>query len=95
MREIVSRAGYALAVKVGDTIYVVGQVGRTEDLEVIHDPYEQFGAMCCYLRIVPEAALCTFDDIVEMTSYHVQIVRAHVRRSKTRCFRREAMSGLV
>lgn len=28
MREIVNRAGYAPAVKVGHTIYVVGQVGR-------------------------------------------------------------------
>ena len=45
MQEIVSRAGYAPAVKVGDTIYVVGQVGRTKDLKIVHDPLEQFRAM--------------------------------------------------
>lgn len=45
MQEIVSRAGYAHAVKVGDTIYVVGQVGRTKDLKIIHDPLEQFRAI--------------------------------------------------
>ncbi|WP_049731395.1 RidA family protein [Rhizobium ecuadorense] len=73
MQEIVSRAGYAPAVKVGDTIYVVGQVGRTKDLKVIHDPSEQFRAMWDNLRIVLEAAHCTFDDIVEMTSYHVKM----------------------
>ena len=73
MQEIVSRAGYAPAVKVGDTIYVVGQVGRTKDLKIIHDPSEQFRAMWDNLRIVLEAAHCTFDDIVEMTSYHVEM----------------------
>ena len=73
MQEIVSRAGYAPAVKVGDTIYVVGQVGRTKDLDIIHDPSEQFRAMWDNLRIVLEAAHCTFDDIVEMTSYHVEM----------------------
>ncbi|WP_309778721.1 RidA family protein [Agrobacterium sp. SORGH_AS_0440] len=73
MQEIVSRAGYAPAVKVGDTIYVVGQVGRTKDLDIIHDPSKQFRAMWDNLRIVLEAAHCTFDDIVEMTSYHVEM----------------------
>lgn len=73
MQEIVSRAGYAPAVKVGDTIYVVGQIGRTKDLKIIHDPLEQFRAMWDNLRIVLEAAHCTFDDIVEMTSYHVEM----------------------
>lgn len=66
MREIVARAGYVPAVKVGDTIYVVGQVGRTRDLQVIEDPQEQFGAMWENLRIVLEAADCTFDDVVEI-----------------------------
>jgi enamine deaminase RidA (YjgF/YER057c/UK114 family) len=73
MREIIARAGYAPAVKVGDTIYVVGQVGRTKDLQVIEDPQEQFRAMWNNLRIVLEAANCTFDDVVEMTSYHVEM----------------------
>ncbi|GGG22862.1 MULTISPECIES: RidA family protein [Rhizobium] len=73
MREIVDRAGYAPAVKVGATIYVVGQVGRTRDLQVIQDPREQFKAMWENLRIVLAAANCNFDDIVEMTSYHVEM----------------------
>lgn len=33
MREIVASAGYTPAVKIGDTIYVIGQVGRTKDLQ--------------------------------------------------------------
>lgn len=73
MREIVARAGYAPAVNVGDTIYVVGQVGRTKNLQVIKDPQEQFRAMWENLRIVLKAANCTFEDVVEMTSYHVEM----------------------
>ncbi|MBK1842086.1 RidA family protein [Azospirillum sp. YIM B02556] len=71
MRGIVERAGYAPAVKVGRTVYVVGQVGRTRELEVIPDPAEQFAAAWENLRVVLEAAGCTFDDVVDMTTYHV------------------------
>jgi enamine deaminase RidA (YjgF/YER057c/UK114 family) len=42
MQTIVERAGYAPAVKVGQTLYCAGQVGRTADLQVIEDPEEQF-----------------------------------------------------
>jgi len=58
---------------VGDTVYVVGQVGRTRDLQVIEEPQEQFRAMWENLRIVLGAANCTFNDVVEMTSYHVEM----------------------
>jgi hypothetical protein len=37
--EIVARAGYAPTV--GDTIYVVRQVGRTSNLQIIEDTYDQ------------------------------------------------------
>ncbi len=73
MREIVARAGYAPAVKVGATIYVVGQVGRNNDLQVITNPEQQFRAIWDNLRIVLGAANCSFDDVVEMTSYHVEM----------------------
>ncbi|VVE50860.1 hypothetical protein [Pandoraea anhela] len=42
MEQIVERAGYAPAVKVGATVFCAGQVGRTHELEVIHDPEAQF-----------------------------------------------------
>lgn len=40
---------------------------------MIEDPQEQFHAMWENLRIVLEAANCTFDDVVEVTSYHVEM----------------------
>ena len=71
MQPIVERAGYAPAVRVGKTIYCAGQVGRTATLEVIAEPEAQFVACWENLREVLAAAGCTFEDVVEMTTYHV------------------------
>ncbi len=75
MRAIVERAGYAPAVRVGEIVYVVGQVGRTPDLQVIDDPAEQFAAAWENVRIVLEAAGCGFADMVDVTTYHVGMAR--------------------
>ena len=75
MRSIVERAGYAPAVRVGEIVYVVGQVGRTADLQVIEDPAEQFAAAWENVRIVLEAAGCSFADMVDVTTYHVGMAR--------------------
>jgi enamine deaminase RidA (YjgF/YER057c/UK114 family) len=73
LKSIVERAGYAPAVRVGDTLYCAGQVGRTADLAVIEDPEHQFVAAWDNLRQVLEAGGCTFEDIVDMTTYHVNM----------------------
>ncbi|NBB09150.1 RidA family protein [Pseudomonas sp. SLFW] len=73
MTSLVERAGYAPAVSVGDTLYCAGQVGRTADLKVIDDPEQQFIAAWDNLRQVLEAGGCTFEDIVDMTTYHVNM----------------------
>lgn len=73
MQAIVERAGYVPAVKVGATVYCAGQVGRTPELEVIADPEAQFVACWENLRVVLAEAGCTFDDVVDMTTYHVRM----------------------
>ncbi|NVZ66349.1 RidA family protein [Pseudomonas gingeri] len=90
MRPIVERAGYAPAVKVGATLYCAGQVGRTAQLEVIADPEAQFVACWENLRLVLAAGGCTFDDVVEMTTYHVNMSQhmAVFREVKNRVFPR-------
>jgi len=75
MSNIVERAGYVPAVKVGSTVYCAGQIGRTPQLEVIHDPEQQFIACWENLRIVLAEAGCTFEDVVEMTTFHVEMSR--------------------
>ncbi len=73
MRLLYQQAGYAPAVKVGRTLYCAGQVGRTPDLKVIEDPQKQFLAAWHNLRLVLACGGCTFEDVVEMTTYHVDM----------------------
>ncbi|MBL0841462.1 RidA family protein [Pseudomonas mediterranea] len=75
MKLLCERAGYAPAVKVGKTLYCAGQVGRTPELSVIEDPEQQFLAAWDNLRLVLEAGGCGFEDVVEMTTYHVDMHR--------------------
>lgn len=75
MKLLAERAGYAPAVKVGKTLYCAGQVGRAADLTVIEDPELQFLAAWENLRIVLAAGGCGFEDVVEMTTYHLDMQR--------------------
>jgi enamine deaminase RidA (YjgF/YER057c/UK114 family) len=75
MQLLADRAGYAPAVKVAKTLYCAGQVGRTADLTVIEDPEQQFLAAWENVRIVLEAGGCELEDVVEMTTYHVEMSR--------------------
>ncbi|MGO3029733.1 RidA family protein [Pseudomonas helleri] len=73
MKLLAERAGYAPAVTVGTTLYCAGQVGRTADLQVIEDPEQQFLAAWENLRQVLAAGGCGFEDVVEMTTYHIDM----------------------
>jgi enamine deaminase RidA (YjgF/YER057c/UK114 family) len=88
MRPLVERAGYAPAVKVGDTLYCAGQVGRTPELDVIRDPEQQFISAWENLGSVLEAGGCSFEDVVDMTTYHVGMSQhmALFREVKNRVF---------
>ncbi|RRV10797.1 RidA family protein [Pseudomonas sp. v388] len=90
MKLLCDQAGYAPAVKVGKTLYCAGQVGRTPELSVIDDPEQQFLAAWENLRLVLTAGGCRFEDVVEMTTYHVDM-QTHMpvfRRVKDRVFPR-------
>jgi enamine deaminase RidA (YjgF/YER057c/UK114 family) len=73
MQQIVERSGFAPAVKVGPVVYCAGQLGRTPTLEVIHDPEQQFVACWENVRKVLNAAGCDFEDVVDLTTYHVEM----------------------
>ena len=77
MRNIVERAGYVPAVRSGNLVFCAGQIGRTSDLVIVEDPEEQFRTLWANLELVLGAAGCSFDDVVEMTSYHVNM-REHM-----------------
>lgn len=90
MKRIVEVAGYVPAVRVGSTLFCAGQVGRTPDLEVITDPAAQFAACWENLRLVLQEAGCSFGDVVDMTTYHVEMSKhfATFRSVKDRVFPR-------
>lgn len=90
MQNIVDKAGYLPAVQAGNFVFCAGQVGQDSDLAVISDPERQFEACWENLRVVLAAAGCSFEDVVEMTTYHVDLSDhiAVFRRVKDRVFPR-------
>jgi enamine deaminase RidA (YjgF/YER057c/UK114 family) len=75
MQVIVEKRGYLPALQVDRFVFCAGQVGRTADLQVVTDPAAQFEACFENLRTVLAEAGCTFDDIVDMTTYHVDMAK--------------------
>ncbi len=73
MRDVVRDKGYLPALRVGEFVFVAGQVGRDSAQRVIADPREQFAACFENLRTVLAAAGCTLDDVVDVTTYHVDM----------------------
>ncbi len=73
MKLIPERIGYAPGIKISGLLFCSGQIGRTQDLEVIVDPEAQFVAAWQNLAAVLRDGGCSFDDIVELTTYHVDM----------------------
>lgn len=78
MQSIPAQKGYLPALRVGDLVFCAGQVGRTPDMRTVADPSAQFEQCFENLRVVLAEAGCTLADIVDMTTYHVDI-NAHWR----------------
>ena len=65
--------GYSAAVRSGGFLFVSGQVGVDDTGAAIQDPAEQFNRAFANLGSVLEAAGCSFDDVVDVTSFHVNM----------------------
>ncbi|ETR65451.1 MAG: endoribonuclease L-PSP [Candidatus Magnetoglobus multicellularis str. Araruama] len=64
---------FSQAVKVGNQIWISGQVGMNEKGELGKDISEQTRIAFENLEYVLKEAGATFDDIVEMTTYHTSM----------------------
>jgi enamine deaminase RidA (YjgF/YER057c/UK114 family) len=73
MENIFERFRYAPGVLVGDTLHIAGQVGRNEQLEVVSGTEAQFAQAFENVGKVLRAAGASFDDVVEMVTYHVDM----------------------
>ncbi|MGR8921753.1 MAG: RidA family protein [Gammaproteobacteria bacterium] len=73
MENIFERFHYAPGVLVDDTLYIAGQVGRDADLKVVEGTEAQFTQAFENVGKVLAAAGASFDDVVEMVTYHVDM----------------------
>jgi len=73
MEVIRDRFNYNPGVLVGDTLYIAGQVGRDEDLNVLEGAEAQYIQAFENVGRVLRAAGADYDDIVDMVTYHVDI----------------------
>nr|CAD6601882.1 RidA family protein [Rhizobium sp. Khangiran2] len=61
---------YSAAIRSGDLLFVSGQVGSREDGSPEPDLKTQVERAFANLSAVLEAAGCSFDDIIDVTSFH-------------------------
>ena len=71
MEILYEKYHYCPGIKVGNTLYISGQVGRDENLQVVDGVEAQFVQTFENVKKVLSAAGATFDDVVEMITYHV------------------------
>lgn len=71
MEILYEKFHYCPGIKVGNTLYISGQVGRDENLQVVEGTEVQFVQTFENVGKVLAAAGGTFDDVVEMITYHV------------------------
>ncbi|MFN6566627.1 RidA family protein [Dendronalium sp. ChiSLP03b] len=71
MEILYEKYHYCPGIKVGNTLYISGQVGRDENLQVVEGIEAQFIQTFENVKKVLTAAGATFDDVVEMITYHV------------------------
>lgn len=67
------RFQFAPAVRTGNTIYVSGVIGSGPDGSVPDDPGEEFAAAFTQLAATLAEAGATMADVVELTSFHVEM----------------------
>ncbi|WP_186102870.1 RidA family protein [Burkholderia gladioli] len=73
MAAVYERIHYAPAVKVGNTVYVSGQIGRDTNMKLVAEPEAQIVQAFENLKAVLEAAGGTLADIVDVTTFHTDM----------------------
>ena len=73
MKDVHERFRYAPGVKAGPLLFMAGQLGRDENLNAVEDKEAQFAQAFENVEKVLTAAGLTFDDVVDMTTYHTDM----------------------
>jgi enamine deaminase RidA (YjgF/YER057c/UK114 family) len=73
MESLVDKFHYAPAVKVDNTLYISGQLGRDKNLQVIEGAEAQYTQAFENLKAVLAAAGATLENVVDMVTYHTDM----------------------
>ena len=73
MEPVYEKIGYAPAVKVGNTVYVSGQIGRDSTMRLVEDREAQMVQAFDNLQLVLKAAGATLADVVDLTTFHTDM----------------------
>ena len=73
MENLYEKFHYAPAVRVDNTLYIAGQVGRDENLQVLQGAEAQFAQAFENLQKVLTAAGATLEDVVDIVTYHTDM----------------------
>lgn len=73
MEAVYEKIGYAPALKVGNTVYVSGQIGRDSSMQLVEAREAQIAQAFDNLRLVLEAAGASLADVVDLTSFHTDM----------------------
>ena len=69
MENIYDTYHYAPGIQVGNTLYLSGQVGRDENLNVVEGTEAQYVQAFENVKKILDAAGASFDDVVEMETW--------------------------
>jgi enamine deaminase RidA (YjgF/YER057c/UK114 family) len=73
MKDVQERFRYSPGVKAGPFLFMAGQLGRDENLNVVEDKEAQFAQAFENVEKILSAAGATFDDVVDMVTYHTDM----------------------
>ncbi|MEM5458707.1 RidA family protein [Paraburkholderia phytofirmans] len=73
MEAVYEKIHYAPAVKVGNTIYVSGQIGRDMAMQLVEGREAQIVQAFENLKLVLAAAGASLSDVVDVTTYHTDM----------------------
>ncbi|MBI2798738.1 MAG: RidA family protein [Gammaproteobacteria bacterium] len=73
MENLRERFHYAPGVLVDGTLYIAGQLGRDEELRAIQGAEAQMIQAFDNVAKILDAAGASFDDVVEMTTFHTDM----------------------
>ncbi|MCA1867960.1 RidA family protein [Agrobacterium genomosp. 3] len=73
MQAVYDNIGYAPGVKVGNTVYVSGQIGRDKNMQLVVDSRAQVEQAFENLKLVLETAGASLADVVDLTSWHTDM----------------------